>query len=136
MCPKQAHLLKSLSDESGKKTFCWTPYMDNLLKTILTVDVPMAYPNHSIPIHIYTDASYYQMVTVIIQQKQPVAYWICKLTGIQQNYKTIKKELISIIMVLEEFCSMLLGGMLFIYTDHRNFTFATFNCCCILCWHS
>ncbi len=45
-------------------------------------------------------------------------------------------ELLSIIMVLEEFCSMLLGTEFFIYTDHKNLTFAILKCCCILRWQS
>lgn len=33
-------------------------------------------------------------------------------------------------MVLEQFCSMLLNGKLFIYTDHKNLTINILNCCC------
>ncbi len=83
-----------------------------------------------------TDASNYQAGAIIIQQKHPVAYWYCKLTETQQNYHTIEKELLSIDMVLEDFCSMLLGTELFIHTYHKNLTFATLNCCLVLCWHS
>ncbi len=39
-------------------------------------------------------------------------------------------------MVLEEFHSMLLCAELFIYTDHKNLTFANLNCCGILRWQS
>ncbi len=53
--PKWAHLLTLLSDKSGKKTFYWTPEMDNvfkIMKTIFAVDVFMTYPNHNLPFHI------------------------------------------------------------------------------------
>ncbi len=48
----------------------------------------------------------------------------------------MKKELLSIVMVLEDFCSMLLDAELFIYTDHKNLTFAILNCGHVLCWQS
>ncbi len=104
------------------------------MKTILAAEVLMAYPNHNLPFHIYTNASNSQMGTVIIQQKQPVAYWSRKLTHTLQSYHTMANELLSIVMVLEEFHSMLLGTELFIHTDHKNLTFDMLNYCCILRW--
>ena len=71
MWPKQAHILSPLSDESGKKNFHWTDEMDKaflLMKAILSADALMAYLNHNKPFQIYTDASDYQMVAVIMQR--------------------------------------------------------------------
>ncbi len=45
----------------------------------------------------------------------------------------MEKELL---MVLEEFCSMLFGFKLFTYTNHKNLTFANLNCCIALFLHS
>ncbi len=63
----------------------------------------MTYPNHNIPFHIYTNAPNYQRGVIINQLKQPVAYWCKNLTNTQQNYHTMEKELLSIVMGLEKF---------------------------------
>ncbi len=86
----------------------------------MTVDILMAYPNHNIQFHKYTNASNYQMGTEITQQKFPVLQWTCKLTEIQQNYHTMLIELFYIFMILKKFQSLLLASELFIYTDHKK----------------
>ncbi len=110
--------------------------MDNAfktMKTILAEDIFIAYLNHDIPFHVCSDASHYQMGNVIVQQKQPVVYLSHKLTETQQNYHTMWKELLSIVMILEEFYSMILDAVFLIYTDHKNLKFATLNCFHISC---
>ena len=52
---------------------------------------------------LYTDASEFQLSTCIIQEGRLVAYFLQKLTKSQQNYTTMKKEMLSIIATLGEF---------------------------------
>ncbi len=63
------------------------------------MDFLMTYPNHSVLSYSYTDA--YQRGTMIIQ-KWLVAYRSLNWVEIQHNYHTMEKELLSIVMVLED----------------------------------
>ena len=56
------------------------------------------------------------------------------MAGPQTRYTLTEKELLSIFVTLKEFCAILLGQKLKIYTDHKNLTCKYFNIDCILLW--
>ena len=55
----------------------------------------------------------------------PLAFYTRKLNSAQMNYTTTEKEVLSIVETLNEFQNILLGYEIYVYTNHKNFTFAT-----------
>ena len=140
MWPQRMDILAPLTALTGKAPFRWTQIEQtafNQMKALVTSDALLHYPDHNQHFEIEMDASDYQFGTVIKQHSRPVAYFSRKLTPAQQNYTTIKKELLSIIETFREFRSLLLGAKLHVYMDHKNLTHALthFTTQCVLRWH-
>ncbi len=135
MWPQCAHILATLSSESGKKTFCWTPEMDLAFKHMKVLMARLlTYPNHNKPFHISTNASSYQMGAFIVQDDKPVAFWLYKLNDAHLKCTVGNKELLFIVMILSKFCTMLLIAVLCIHTDHLNITTNNTTHDHVICW--
>ena len=94
---------------------------DNVKSTI-TKEVVLAYPDFTKPFEIYTDASTKQLRAVITQENRPIAFFSRKLSGAQSKYTVTKLELLAIVETLKEFNGMLWGQWINVYTDHKNLT--------------
>jgi hypothetical protein len=104
------------------------------MRLLMAANALAAYPDLTKRLEVYTDASDFQLGTCIIQEGRPVAYFLQKLTKSQQNYTTIKKEMLSTVATLEEFQSMLLGVDIHVFTDHKSLTFDTLKTQRVICW--
>ncbi len=104
------------------------------MKALMACDCPLSYPNQNKPFHIYTETSSYQLGAYIVQDDKPVAFWSRKLNDAQLKYTIGDKELLSIVMVLTKFCTMLLGAVLHIHTNHLSITTNNTTPDCVICW--
>ena len=106
----------------------------DLVKTAISKEVLLSYPDFNAPFDIHTDASKYQLGSVISQGGRPVAFYSRKLNPAQQRYTTTERELLSIVETLKEFCNILLGQQVVVHTDHLNLTHKQFNTDRVMRW--
>ena len=104
------------------------------MKALMTHEYIDKYPDYTKPFEIYTDDSDYQLGATIIRDGSPIVYWSKKLIDTQCNYTTTEEELLAIIMCLKEYCKILQGGVIHVYTDHKNLTFNTLSIQRVLFW--
>ena len=94
MWPKCAHFLTPLTDiYSTRKKFVWTNAQEHAfqnIKRLVPEDVMLRLPDHSKAFEIYTNASKYQIGTMIKKEQLPIAYFSWKLTPTQRRYSTIE----------------------------------------------
>ena len=92
------------------------------MKQLIAKETLLAYPDFDKKFTIlHTDASDFQLGTVIMQEGKLLAFYSWKLTTAQRNYTTTEKELLSIVGTLKEFRNILLGYEIEVFTDHNYF---------------
>ena len=137
MWPHRSHISAPLTYLTGKGIFHWILVHQkafDAMKALMVQDALLCYPDYNLPFHICTDASDYQLGSVVLEQNVPVAFYSCKLSMTQQNYTTIEKELLSVVDNFCTFRSMLFGADIHIYTNHKHLTYNTLTTQCVLQW--
>ena len=126
MWKPRSHILTPLTELTkvprGSKLFKWDKAQDKAfqeIKKLISKSTMLIFPDFNKVFEIHTDASDYQLGSVISQDKKPIAFYSNKLTVTQRNYTVGEREMLSIVKTLNEFCTMLLGHKLKIYTDHK-----------------
>ncbi len=81
---------------SAKGKFVWHDKEQKAfedIKTIISCDTLLAFPDYSNDFHIYTDSNDYQLGAVIMQNDRPLTFYSRKLNSAQKRYITGKQEL-------------------------------------------
>ena len=104
------------------------------IKTVISRETLLSFPDFDQEFHIYTDASDYQLGSVIMQNNKPLAFYSRKLNSAQKRYTTGEQELLSIVETLKEFKNILLGQKLIVHTDHKNLLYNKLSTDRIIRW--
>ena len=126
MYQKRSELLAPITALTSKNVkYDWKDehqkYFD-AIKRVIGREVFLAYPDFNAPFEIHTDASKLQIGAVISQKVNPIAFYSRTMNIAQHNYTTTEKELLSVVAYLKEFCNIILGHQITVYTDHKNLT--------------
>ena len=124
-----AKVARPLNQLTGNTPFQWQAEQEEAfqkLRDLITNGPVLAIPNFDDPLRLETDASAYA-VGAILSQKQdnvwrPVAFLSKALSETQRNYEIYDRELLAIMIALEEFRRYLLDARqpFEIWTDHAN----------------
>jgi transposase InsO family protein len=138
MWRRRSHMLAPLTSMVSKDAkFKWTQDHQKAfdeIKTVISRETLLAYPDFKKDFHIYTDASDFQLGAVIMQDDRPLAFYSRKMNQAQKRYTTGEQELLSIVETLKEFKNILLGQKLIVHTDHQNLLYQKMSTDRIIRW--
>lgn len=133
-CPNFSTIAQPLTNLLQKKVkFIWTDQCQTAfdqIKSILVNEPVLVAPDFSRPFQLMVDASDIGIGSVLAQEDDnsichPVCYYSRKLDKHQQNYSTIEKECLGLLLSLQHFEVYLKGAQhpVVVYTDHNPITF-------------
>ena len=120
-------LLSTTDTSRSKKTpLNWTDDTQTAfdqLRTILTTHPFLILPNFDLNYILDTDACGYAVGAVLSQEQdnqvRPVGYFSKHLSPAQQNYSTTERELLAIVLAVENFAQYLYGKHFTVNSDHQ-----------------
>ncbi len=122
-------VVKVLTALTGLAEWKWGMAQDQAfaeLKRCMAEDIALAIPNETDPFMVEADARE-GAVSAVLSQKQngkwrPIAFMSKSLSVTERNYEIYDKELLAIMLTLDEWCHYLMGMAedIEIWTDHKN----------------
>ncbi|GMF59596.1 unnamed protein product [Phytophthora fragariaefolia] len=129
MAPNKSAMAARLNRLTSKNIpFTWTPEdaaAFQEIKAALARNVWLAFPDFNF--HVFADASGQQIGGAIMQGKRIIACFSRSMTDAQRKYSTMEWELLSVVEILKEYRTMLLGFPVVVHTDPKNLLFPRAN---------
>ena len=121
--------LAPLNEKLKEKEITWSEDDSARIKTIKeTIEnqpTLLHLPELDKPYKLFTDASNIGLGAILTQDNKIIKIWSRKLSKAQTNYSILERELLAIVLALEEFKTIIFDNHVTIFTDNRNITFNT-----------
>ncbi|CAJ2637620.1 unnamed protein product [Trifolium pratense] len=116
-------IARPLTDLTKKDNFKWSMLAKEAfekLKVIMTTPPVLKLPNFAEPFEIECDAAGRGIGVVLMQGKQPIAYFSKALSDGNLAKSVYEKELMALVLAIQHWRHYLLGKAFVVYTDHRS----------------
>ncbi|PNX83762.1 retrotransposon-related protein, partial [Trifolium pratense] len=116
-------IAKPLTELTKKDNFIWGPEANDAfekLKKIMTTSPVLLLPNFAIPFEVECDAAGRGIGAVLMQNKQPIAYFSKALSPSNLAKSVYEKELMALVLSIQHWRPYLLGKSFVVYTDHKS----------------
>lgn len=114
---------KPLTELTKKDNFSWNQdavKAFNEMKKIMTSPPVLVLPNFSLPFEVECDAAGRGIGAVLMQQRQPVAFFSKALSDGNLAKSVYEKELMALVLCIQHWRHYLLGREFIVYTDHKS----------------
>ncbi|PNY13662.1 retrotransposon-related protein [Trifolium pratense] len=116
-------IAKPLTELTKKDNFHWGIEAEKAfeeLKHIMTSPPVLILPNFSIPFEVECDAAGRGIGAVLMQHKQPIAFFSKALSDGNLSKSVYEKELMALVLSIQHWRHYLLGREFIVYTDHKS----------------
>ncbi|PNY02508.1 retrotransposon-related protein [Trifolium pratense] len=116
-------LAKPLTEMTKNYNFKWgsaAAEAFSKLKTVMTTSPVLVLPNFSLPFEVECDAAGRGLGAVLMQNRQPIAYFSKALCDSNLSKSVYEKELMALVLAIQHWRHYLLGKQFTVYTDHKS----------------
>jgi hypothetical protein len=116
-------LAKRLTELTKKDNFYWNEETNKdlqHLKRVMTSPPVLVLPNFELPFEVECDAAGRGLGVVLMQQRQPVAFFSKALSEGNLAKSVYEKELMALVLCIQHWRHYLLGSEFIVYTDHKS----------------